>query len=57
MKQQYERAKLAGLTARQNGRKRDANPYANKPALRVLADAWLSGWIEADRLNRGGSDV
>lgn len=54
MRQQYESAKLAGHSARQNGKKRDANPYANKPALRTLADAWLSGWIEADRINRRG---
>ena len=48
----HDRAKLAGITARQNGKKQDANPYAGKPALRVLAGAWDSGWIEADRLNR-----
>lgn len=48
----HDRAKLAGITARQNGKKQDANPYARKPALRVLADAWLEGWNEANRLNR-----
>lgn len=49
----YERAKLAGLSARQAGKPRDANPYRNKPSLRMQAEAWESGWIEADRINRG----
>jgi len=48
----HDRAILAGITARQNGKKQDANPYAGKPALRVLSDAWLEGWISADRLNQ-----
>lgn len=52
-KQQIDRAKLQGVTARQAGKKQDANPYAGKASLRHLADAWLAGWIETDRLHRG----
>lgn len=52
MKREYERAKLQGTEARQRGAKRDANPYANKPALRVLAEAWTQGWQAQDRLQR-----
>lgn len=50
---QFDRIKLAGTTARQNGKKAEANTYAGKASLRAEHEAWVSGWIEADRLNRG----
>jgi len=53
-KQQIDRAKLAGISARQVGKKREANPYAGKPSLRDLGDAWLSGWVQQDRLSTKG---
>ena len=51
-KREIERATLEGITARQNGAKAEANPYARKPALRLQADAWQAGWNEADRRMR-----
>lgn len=40
------RAKILGITARQNGKKREDNPYRNKPTMRHERDAWESGWNE-----------
>ena len=51
-KKDIDRARLQGVSARQAGKKQDANPYQGKPALRLQADAWLAGWIEIDRLHR-----
>ena len=53
-KKDLDRARLQGVSARQSGKKPDANPYQGKPALRHQADAWMTGWNETDRLHRRG---
>jgi hypothetical protein len=48
-KQQWEQARLAGQSARQNGRKRDQGPlYAMGRDGEILREAWQIGWDEAD---------
>lgn len=49
----WDRAYLEGITARQNGKKAESNPYRNKPTLRPLADSWMNGWNLEDRKIRG----
>lgn len=53
-KRDHDRAFLQGVSARQAGKKRDRNPYADKPSMHVLRDAWLNGWLHQDRTSRGG---
>lgn len=53
-KQEIDRAKLQGVSARQANKKPDTNPYLGKPALRLQAESWQAGWNETDRLHRRG---
>ena len=48
-RQEFDRARLQGITARQRGKPWGANPYTHKPSLRRQADAWAAGWGEANR--------
>lgn len=51
-KKDHDRAFLQGVSARQAGKKRDRNPYADKPSMHVLRDAWLNGWLHQDATSR-----
>jgi ribosome modulation factor len=50
-KKDIDRARLHGVTARQAGKPKEANPYAGKAALRHQADAWQGGRNETNRLH------
>lgn len=45
-KKQWEQARLAGMSARQNGRARKPPLYAMGRDGEILREAWESGWDE-----------
>lgn len=45
---QWERAYLEGVSARQTGKRQDANPYRDE----TLAENWHNGWESADVARR-----
>ncbi|GAB2620003.1 hypothetical protein [Novilysobacter erysipheiresistens] len=48
-RQQWEQARAAGVSARQNGKKRDQSPlYAMGRDGETLREAWQMGWDDED---------
>lgn len=54
-KAELDRAYLAGVSAKQVGRPREANPYRHRGDRdgELLQDRWDEGWGDQDALNRG----
>lgn len=54
-KAELDRAYLAGVTAKQVGKPREANAYRHRRDRdgEVLAEAWSNGWDDQDARNRG----
>lgn len=54
-KAELDRAYLAGVSAKQVGRPREANPYRHRKDRHgeVLADGWDNGWDDQYAHSRG----